>query len=416
MKVVYLDNQSATRIDERVYEAMLPYLKENYGNPQNLHSVGSKAKDALDKSRQQTAELISADQREIIFTSCGSEANNLAIKGIAQANAEKGKHIVVSAIEHFSVLYAARRLKSFGFEVTTVGVDKFGTINFEKLEKVIRPDTTLVSIQHANTEIGTIQPLVEISKIIKEKSKNAVFHTDAVGTAGVIDIDVKKLGVDALTFSGSQFYGPKGAAALYLKKGIRMTTQIDGGIQEEGLRAGTENVPAIVGLGKACELAKSEMLENNKKMFSLRDKLIAELPKKIKHIYLNGHHRERLPNNANFSIEFIEGEGVLLFLNQKGICVSSGSACTSKALKLSHVLEAIKVDPSVAQGSVLFSLSKYNTNEEIDYVLSELPPIVERLRSMSPLYAHFIKTGERLKAGPGTDYIHRHNVENDSIR
>lgn len=411
MKIVYLDNHSATPLDDRVLRAMIPYLKENYGNPQNVHSVGEAAKDALDKARRQVADLISATPREIIFTSCGSESNNLALKGISAAYADKGKHIIVSAIEHFSVLNAAKRLKNYGFDVTFVGVDKFGTINLEELKNAIRPDTILVSIQHANTEIGTIQHIEEISKIIKEKSDKIIFHTDAVGTAGVIPVDVNKLGVDALTFSGAQFCGPKGAAALYVKKGIRIIPQIDGGIQEEGRRAGTENIPAIVGFGQACEIAKSEMVENSKKMLSLRDKLIAELPQKIKYIYLNGHPHQRLPNNINFSVEFVEGEAMLLFLDKRGICVSSGSACTSRALKLSHVLEATKINVAVAQGSLLFSLSKYNTDEEIDYVLAELPPIVERLRSMSPIYAHFIKTGERMKAGPGTDYEHHHETE-----
>ncbi len=404
-KEVYLDNTSTTRLDERVLEAMLPYLKEKYGNPLNVHSIGSAAKDGLDEARERVAQLIGAeDPREIIFTSCGSESNNLAIKGIAAAYQDKGKHIVVSAIEHFSVLYAARRLQKLGFDLSIVGVDKDGLLNPEELKKALRKDTILVSIQHANTEIGTIQSIKELAAAAKSIAKDIIFHTDAIGTVGSIELNIKELGVDSLSLAGSQFYGPKGAAALYLKKGVRATPQIDGGIQEEGRRAGTENVAGFVGLGEACRIAKIETAQNAKKIAALRDKLINELPEKIKYLYLNGPTKNRLPSNANFSVEFIEGEGMLLLLDQKWIYVSSGSACTSKALKLSHVLEAIKVDAAVAQGSVLFSLSKYNTQDDINYVLETMPAIVEKLRSISPIYAHFAKTGERMKVGPGTDY------------
>jgi len=413
MRLIYLDSQSTTQLDERILEAMLPYLKENYGNPQSMHTIGSKAKDALETARQEVADLIGALPKEIFFTSCGSESNNLAIKGIAESYKQTGKHIIVSSVEHFSVLYSARRLEKEGFRVTYVPVDKYGMVNPEELKEAIRDDTILISVQHANPEVGTIQPIEEIGQIVEEKNKNRqksriYFHTDAVQTAGSISVDVKKLKCDLLTLAASQFYGPKGAAALYVKKGVRIIPQIDGGIQEDGRRAGTENVPAIVGLGKACEIAKKEMENNNKKILKLRDKLISEISSKIEYVYLNGHPTKRLPNNANFSIEFVEGEGMLLWLDQKGICVSSGSACTSKALKLSHVLSAMKVDPAVAQGSLLFTLSKYNEEAEIDYVLSELPPIVKKLRDMSPIYAHFIKTGSRIAAGPGTDYEHHH--------
>jgi cysteine desulfurase len=314
----------------------------------------------------------------------------------------------VSDIEHFSVLYSARRLGQNGFDVTYLPVDKHGFVSPDDVKKAIRADTVLVSIQHANPEIGTIQSIEEISKICCEKK--VLFHTDAVCTAGTIFVDVEKLGVDLLSLSGSQFYGPKGAAALYIKKGVRIIPQIDGGIQENGRRAGTENVPAIIGLGRAAEIAKNESAENFKKTVRLRDRMISELPKKIEYVYLNGPAENRLPNNVNFSVEFIEGEGMFLLLDGKGIYVSSGSACASKSLKMSHVLSGIKVDTALGQGSILMTLSKYNTDEDIDYVMSEFPPIVKKLRDMSPLYDYFQKTGKRHVAGPGTDYEHEHGT------
>lgn len=409
MKKIYLENHANTRIDERVFAEMLPYFREFYGNAQSMHSLGFVSKDAVEKARSQAAHLIGAKESELYFTSCASEANNLAVKGIAEAYRQKGKHIIVSEIEHFSVLYAARRLSQNGFEVTLLPVDSYGSVSPEEVRNAIREDTILVSVQHANPEIGTIQPVAEIAALCRERS--ILFHTDAVCTAGIIPLDVTIPGLDALTFSGSQFYGPKGAAALYLRKGARIIPQIDGGIQENGRRAGTENVPAIVGFGKACELAGQEMEENYHHVMRLRNRLIAELPEKIPYVYINGHPEQRLPNNVNISVEFVEGEGMFLLLDQKGIYVSSGSACASKALKMSHVLSAIKVDPAVGQGSILITLSKYNSEEDIDYLLAEFPPIVARLRDMSPLYSHFQKTGERRAAGPGTDYEHEHEHE-----
>jgi len=409
MKEIYLDNHSGTRLDEAVYNEMVPYLTDLYGNAQSMHSIGAKSRDALEKARHQVADLIGANDEEVYFTSCGSESNNLAIKGMTEANANKGKHIIVSSIEHFSVLNSAKRLEQSGFQVTTIPVDKYGMVSLDELRNAIRKDTVLVSIQHANPEIGTIQPIEEISKITR--GKGVLLHTDAVCTAGIIPINVTKLGVDFLTLAGNQFHGPKGAAALYIRKGVRIIPQIDGGIQENGRRAGTENIPAIVGFGKACEIAKNTMDENYKKLITLRDRLISELPKRMEYIYLNGHPEKRLPNNVNFSVEFVEGEGMLLFLDGEGIYVSSGSACTSKALKMSHVLAAIKADVAIAQGSILMTFSKYNTNEDIDYILNEFPPIVKRLREMSPLYAYFKKTGKRQVAGPGTDYEHEHEQE-----
>lgn len=409
MKQVYLDNGSATRIDERVFDVMLPFLKEDYGNAQSMHSLGQRAKDVLENARSNVAKLINARPEEIIFTSCGSESNNLAIKGVAYAQRQKGKHIIISSIEHFSVLQAAKRLGQEGFEITYLPVDKYGFIAPEELEKNLRKDTILVSIQHANPEIGTIQAIKELAEITHKAG--VIFHTDAVASAGIIPVDVNELGVDLLSLAGATIYGPKGAGALYLKKGIRIIPLIDGGIQESGRRAGTENIPAIVGFGKACEIAITEMDINRKKIELLQKKLIEELPKRIEYIYLNGHPEMRLPNNVNFSVEFVEGEGMLLFLDQKGIYVTSSSACTSRALKMSHVLQAINLDPAVAQGSVLMVLSKYNTDEDVDYILNEFPPIVTQLRNMSPLYAYFLKTGKRMEAGPGTDYEHHHNQE-----
>lgn len=410
MRSVYLDNHAATRIDERVLEAMMPYLREDYGNAQSMHDLGNRAKEALERARQQVADLIGARPEECYFMASGSEANNLAIKGVSQANSQKGRHVIVSSIEHFSILYAARRLEQSGFEITYLPVDKYGLVSINALTNALRPDTILVSINHANSEIGTIEPIEELGRVVQEKG--IVFHTDAIATCGYIPVDVNKLGVSLLSLAGSQFHGPKGAAVLYIKKGVRVIPQIDGGVQENGRRAGTENIPAIVGMGKACEIARLEMDQGQ--ISKLRDRLMRELPAKIEHVYINGHLENRLPNNFNFSVEFIEGEGLLLLLNQKGIYVSSASACASKALKMSHVLTAINVDAAVGQGTILMSLSKYNSDADIDYVLNEFPPIVKKLRNLSPLYAYFLKTGKRQQAGPGTDYEHKHEHEDNN--
>ncbi len=409
MHKLYLDNHSATRLDERVFESMVPYLTDFYGNAQSMHSFGYKSAQAIQKARTEIAQLINASENDIYFTSCGSESNNLALKGVAEPYKSKGRHIITSSVEHVSVLNALKRLEQAGFEITQLPVDKYGLVAPDDLTKVIRNDTILVSIQHANPEIGTIQDIETLSGIARDKG--VLFHTDAIATTGIIPVDVNQLGVDLLSLTGSQFHGPKGAAALYIKKGTRIIPQIDGGIQESGRRAGTENVAAIVGLGRACEITRQEMSENNNKMIVLRDRLINELPKKIEYIYLNGHPQKRLPNNVNFSVEFIEGEGMLLFLDEKGIYITSGSACTSKTLKMSHVMSAIKCDPTIAQGSITMTLSKYNTDEDIDYVLQEFPPIVQKLRDLSPLYAYFKKTGKRQEAGPGTDYTHHHETQ-----
>jgi cysteine desulfurase len=392
MRKVYLDNASTTPLLPEVKEAMLPFLGEFFGNPSSLHDWGDAAREALDEARAKVAALINADPEEIIFTSCGTESNNTAVKGIALAQQSKGKHVVVSAIEHFSVLHAARTLEKWGFEVTEVPVDKYGVVDPEAVRKSIRNDTVLVSIMHANGEIGTIEPIKEIAKITKEMK--VPFHTDAVATAGTIPVDVGELGVDALSLAGNQFYGPKGVGALWVRKGVRLMPLFDGGIQEEGRRGGTENVPGIVGLGKAAEIAKSGMSSRINKLTPLRDHLLKELPEKIEHVVVTGHPQNRLPGHASFCVEFIEGESMLMLLNSQGIAVSSGSACTSRALKASHVLIALGLPHEIAQGSILFTLGLDSTGEDIDYVLETMPPIVTRLRQMSPLYAKFVKSGK----------------------
>ena len=394
---------------------MKPYFFESYGNPQSIYSLGSISKDAVEKARKETAGLIGVNPNEIIFTSCATESNNLAVKGIAQAYKSSGKHIIVSAIEHFSVLNPVKRLEQEGFEITYLPVDSQGFIKEEELQKALRNDTVLVSIQHANPEIGTIQNIKKLAEIVKKGSK-AVFHTDAVASCGKIYVNAADLGVDALTIAGSVMYGPKGAAALYLKKGVKIVPILEGGVQENSKRAGTENVPAIAGFGEACRIAKEEMAKTADDMTRLSNILIAELPKKIEYIYLNGapQGENRLPGNVNFSIEFVEGEALFLMLDAKGIMAASGSACANKNLKISHVLSAMNVDVAIGQGSILFTLSKYNTKEEIDYVLEVFPDIVKRLREMSPLYSHFVKTGERMKAGPRTDYDEHEHTEEDN--
>jgi len=393
MREVYLDHVATTPVLPEVLEAMLPYFKDAYGNVQSLHSWGDKAREAVEEARGKVADLIGGEAEEIIFTASGTESNNFAVKGLAMAQQSKGKHIVVSAMEHFSVLHSAKTLEKWGFELSEVPVDKYGLVDPKDVARSLRKDTVLVSIMHANSEVGTIQPIKEIASVVKKTG--AIFHTDAVASAGSIPINVKGLGVDALSLAGNQFYGPKGVGALWLKKGVRIIPFLDGGVQEEGRRAGTENVPAIAGLGKAAELAKAEMGARAKRFSALRDKLIAGLPSRIEHVLVTGHPTQRLPGNASFCVEFIEGEAMLMLLNSQGIAVSSGSACTSRALKASHVLIAMGIPHEIAQGSLLFSFGLENTEEDVDYVLETMPPIVDRLRQMSPLYAKFLKDKSR---------------------
>lgn len=389
MKKVYLDNAATTPLLPEAREAMLPFLGELFGNPSALHEWGDAAREALEEARTQVAQLIGASADEIIFTGSGTESNNFAVKGLALAQQSKGKHVIVSAIEHFSVLHSARTLEKLGFELTLIPVDKYGAVDPEDVRKSIRKDTVLVSVMHANGEVGTIEPIQEIARITGENK--IVFHTDAVATAGAIPVDIKELGVDALSLAGNQFYGPQGAGVLWLRKGVRIMPLLDGGVQEGGRRAGTEDIMAIAGLGKAAELARTEMASRIEHLSPLRDRLLAELPVKIKHTVVTGHPQNRLPGNASFCVEFIEGESMLMMLNSKGIAVASGSACTSRALKASHVLIAMGLSHEIAQGSILFTLGKDTTAEDIDYVLEVMPPIVDRLRQMSPLYAKFSK-------------------------
>ncbi|MCL5962479.1 MAG: cysteine desulfurase NifS [Chloroflexi bacterium] len=383
-KRIYLDNASATPMREEVLEAMLPLLRETFGNASSLHDFGQAARQAIDEARGQVADLIGAAPEEIYFTASGTESNNFALKGVAMASQKKGKHIVTSQIEHHSVLHSGKALERLGFDVTYLPVDQYGFIDPDAVAKAIRPDTILASVMHANNEIGTIEPIAEIGKITNEKG--VPLHTDAVQTVGHIPVNVAELGVNLLSLTGQQFYGPKGAAALYIKKGTRITPFLDGGIQEGGRRAGTENVPGIVGLGMAAKLAKEEIQARMSHITPLRDNLIKGLQERIDHLYLNGHPTVRLPGNVNVCVEYIEGESMLLFLNMQGIAASSGSSCTSRALKASHVLTAIGVEAALAQGSLLLSLGAENSNEDVDTVLEVLPPIVQRLRQMSPLY------------------------------
>jgi cysteine desulfurase len=392
MRKVYMDNAAAMPLHPEAREAMLPFLGESFGNPSSLHEWGDAAREAVEEARAHVAHLIGADPEEIYFTSGGTESNNFALKGIAMAQQAKGKHIIVSAIEHFSVLNSAATLAKMGFEITEIPVDKYGVVNPEDVKKAIRKDTILVSIMHANGEIGTIEPIKKIADITRELK--IAFHTDAVATTGTIPVNVKDLGVDALSLAANSFYGPKGSGALWVRKGVRIMPLLDGGVQEGGRRGGTENVTGIVGMGKAAEIAAEKMQSRISHFTPLRDRLLAGLPAKIGHVIVTGHPQNRLPGHASFCVEFIEGEAMLMLLSSKGIAVSSGSACTSKALKASHVLLALGLDHALAQGSLLATLGLDSTVEDVDYVLETFPPIVDRLRQMSPLYDKYVKTGK----------------------
>ena len=392
MRKVYLDNVATTPLLPEVHEAMLPYLGEVFGNPSSLHDWGDTARQAVEAARVQVAQLIGASAEEIIFTGSGTESNNLAIKGLALARQHKGKHVLVSAIEHFSVLHSARTLERWGFELSLIPVEKYGVVDPEDVRRSLRKDTVLVSVMQANGEVATIEPIREIARITREA--NVLFHTDAVATTGTIPVDVKELGIDTLSLAGNQFYGPKGVGVLWVRKGVRIMPLLDGGVQEGGRRAGTENVPAIVGLGKAASLAQAGMVARMEHLSRLRDRLLVELTAKIEHVVVTGHPQSRLPGIASFCVKFIEGESMLMLLNSKGVAVSSGSSCTSRSLKVSHVLIAMGISHTLAQGSILFSFGIDSTSEDVDYVLEVLPPIVDRLRQMSPLYSKFIKTGK----------------------
>ncbi|MGQ9631163.1 MAG: cysteine desulfurase NifS [bacterium] len=386
MKRVYMDHNATTATHPEVLKAMLPYFGEIYGNASSFHGFGMEANKALEDSREMVAKVWNASPREIYFTSGGTESDNAAIKGVAFANQDRGKHIITSSIEHHAVLHTCQYLqKRFGFDVTYLPVDGEGFVDPDDLRRAIRKDTILISIMHANNETGVIQPIEEIGRIAKENG--IPFHSDAVQTTGKIPIDVNALNVDLLSASGHKLYGPKGVGALYIRRGVRIDTFMHGGHQERGKRAGTYNTPGIVGMAKAVEIALRDMDEESRKMRELTEKLYEGLRDRIPHIRLNGSLKNRLPNTINVSIEYVEGESMILNLDMKGVAVSTGSACTSGSLEPSHVLVAMGVPPEVAHGSLRFSLGRENTLEDVNYVLEVLPPIVEKLRAMSPLYS-----------------------------
>lgn len=384
MRKVYLDYAATTPARTEVMAAMQPYFRQVFGNPSSIHTFGQEAKGAIESSREKVAALLGAAPEEIVFTSGGTESDNFALEGAAFANEKKGNHIITSAIEHHAITECCAFLKKRGLEITYLPVDKYGLVDPQEVKKAITDKTILISIMHANNEMGTIEPLAEISKITKEKG--IYFHTDAVQTVGHLSVNVKELGVDLLSLSAHKFYGPKGMGALYIRKGTRLVSFLHGGGQERGRRASTENVPGIVGLGIACELAQAEMGKNHAQLQPLRDKLIKGILEKIPESQLNGHPTLRLPNNINISIKYVEGESMLLNLDLLGIAASTGSACTSGSLEASHVLLATGLSHELAHGSLRFTLGKETTEEDIDYVLEQLPIIVEKLRNMSPLY------------------------------
>lgn len=389
-KIRYFDHAATTPTKEEVLKEMLPYFHLNYGNPSSIYSIGRKSRKAVEEARNKVATAIGANAKEIYFTSCGSESDNLAIKGVAYANRVKGNHIITTKIEHPAVLHTCQHLEKEGFKVTYLNVDEKGLILLSELEKAITDQTILISIMFANNEIGTIQPIKEIGEIAKKH--HIYFHTDAVQAIGNIKIDVKELGIDLLSMSAHKFYGPKGMGALYVKTGVEFEKIQDGGHQERNMRGGTENVAGIVGIGKAIELAYQNFDDYNQKLTSLRDYYISRVEKEIPFIKLNGHRTKRLPGNANISFEFIEGESLLLNLDIKGICASSGSACTSGSLDPSHVLLAIGLPHEIAHGSLRITFGEDNTKEDVDFLIDTLKETLQKLRNMSPIYEEFLKS------------------------
>ena len=392
-QIIYLDNAATTKTAPEVVKAMLPYFSEHYGNPSSIYSLGTESKKAVSGVRESIAKSLGAATNEIYFTAGGSEADNWAIKATAEAYAQKGKHIITSAIEHHAVLHTCEYLEKRGFEVTYVGVDENGILKLDELEKAIRPDTILISVMFANNEIGTIQPIKEIGRIAKEHG--ILFHTDAVQAYGQLPINVDEYQIDMLSASAHKLNGPKGIGFLYIRKGLKTRSFIHGGAQERSRRAGTENVPGIVGLGAASARAFSRMEEKTKKEIELRDYLIRRIEEEVPYCRLNGDRTRRLPNNVNFSFRFVEGESLLIMLDMRGICASSGSACTSGSLDPSHVLLAIGLPHEIAHGSLRLTLSEENTKEELDTTVEAIKEIVARLREMSPLYEDFIKKEKR---------------------
>ena len=388
-KLIYLDNAATTKTAPEVVEAMLPYFTEYYGNPSSVYSFAAQNKEVITQQREIIANALGAKTEEIYFTAGGSESDNWALKATAEAYGNKGKHIITTKIEHHAILHSAEYLEKRGYEVTYLDVDEYGVVKLDDLKAAIRPDTILISVMFANNEIGTIQPIKEIGEIAHEHG--ILFHTDAVQAFGHIPIDVEEMNIDMLSASGHKINGPKGIGVMYIRKGVKIRSFIHGGAQERKRRAGTHNVPGIVGIGTAAKLAKENMAERSAKEIALRDHLIERVLKEIPYTRLNGHRTDRLPNNANFCFRFIEGESMLILLDQAGICGSSGSACTSGSLDPSHVLLAIGLPHEIAHGSLRLTLSEKNTMEEIDYTVDELKKIIERLRGMSPLYEDFVK-------------------------
>ena len=388
-KLIYMDNAATTAVKPEVFEKMKPYFMENYSNPSSVYSFAGEAKKAVDDARVIIAGALNAKAAEIYFTGGGSEADNWAIKATAEAYKNKGKHIITSAIEHHAVLHTCGWLERHGYEVTYLPVDENGTVSPEKVEEAIRPDTILISIMFANNEIGTIEPIKEIGEIAEKHG--VLFHTDAVQAFGHVPIDVQEMHIDMLSASGHKFHGPKGIGFMYMRNGLKLGSFIHGGAQERSRRAGTHNVPGIVGMGEAARIAMEQLEANAAKETEVRDYLIARVEKEIPYIKVNGHRENRLPNNINICFRFIEGESLLIMLDQKGICASSGSACTSGSLDPSHVLLAIGLPHEIAHGSLRLTISEDTTKEDADFVVDNLKSIVERLRSMSPLYEDFVK-------------------------
>lgn len=382
-EIIYMDNAATTNISPEVLDSMMPYLTTQYGNPSSIYSIGRESRKAIEYAREQVSKALNCDTNEIYFTSGGSESDNWAIKGVAFANENKGKHIITTSIEHHAVLHTCKYLEKYGFEITYLPVKSNGIIDINDLKKAIRKDTILISIMYANNEIGSIQPIKEIGEIAKEN--NIYFHTDAVQAIGNIPINLKELNIDLLSLSAHKFHGPKGVGVLYIRKGVKISNMIHGGGQEKNMRAGTENVAGIVGLGKAIELSTIDIEKKSKYLITLRERLIKGIMESIPDTILNGDPINRLPGNVNVCFKYIEGESILLMLDMKGICASSGSACTSGSLNPSHVLLAIGLPHEIAHGSLRLTLSEENTQEEIEYVLETLPPIIQNLRNMSPL-------------------------------
>ena len=392
-KLIYLDNAATTKTSEEVVAAMLPYFTEYYGNPSSVYEFASESKKAVSNARRTIAETLGAQENEIYFTAGGSEADNWALKATAEAYQSKGKHIITSKIEHHAILHTCEWLEKQGYEITYLDVDENGVVKVDELEKAIRPDTILISVMFANNEIGTIQPIKEIGEIAKKHG--VLFHTDAVQAYGQLPINVDELHIDMLSSSGHKLNGPKGIGFLYIRKGVKIRSFVHGGAQERKRRAGTENVPGIVGYGKAAEIAAKTMKERTAKEIELRDHLIDRVLAEVPYTRLNGHRTNRLPNNANFSFQFVEGESLLILLDNNGICASSGSACTSGSLDPSHVLLAIGLPHEIAHGSLRLTLSAETTMEDIDFVVDCIKQIIERLRSMSPLYEDFVKKNQK---------------------